>query len=86
MVDVVNRKCKTCNTYYVNVDGFCEKPIIKFCKTYDSGLFYQRCVFCEDQFKLVNNHCLKGHVENCKVYNGENCATCLDGHHLLASL
>lgn len=53
----------------MNVKGFCEEPLIKKCKTYSSVDNYQRCLTCDDTYKLVNNSCLPGHVKNCRVYD-----------------
>lgn len=83
--NVGGENCEVCQTGYVLVNEFCEKPRILNCETYDSGLDYQRCLVCIDEFKLVSNKCVQGHVDNCKTYNNaEVCLQCKNDYALVS--
>lgn len=84
-VNANGNRCKVCQSGYVQVNGYCEKPAIQQCDIYDSNLNFQSCLSCIDGFKLVNNKCVKGHVDNCKLYDdNETCLSCFDSYLLVA--
>ena len=78
-------KCETCQSGYVLVNGYCEKPTIQQCTSYDSAnVSYQRCTGCIDGYKLVSNQCVLGHVASCRLYdNNETCLSCYDRYVLV---
>ncbi|MBR1753289.1 type II secretion system protein, partial [bacterium] len=74
--------CTKCTSENLLVDGECISMTSLHCKASDDG---KTCKTCNPDYHNEDGTCAEGYVENCSVYDGEKCQTCIDGKQVYTS-